>query len=510
MQYPDKAPFKQLEAQHSEYQQLLPAWQMISDFKQGSATLLRKADTYLPKRPGEEPDVYQLRLKKFSYTPVMSNAIREFTSKLASSPVHVSETNTEAFWQDFFEHIDGANQDQAELLNDVFGCLLYFGRVYLAVDKPKVDQQPRSALEADQMGLRPYVSLWEPLLVTNWGDGWYMTRQVIQRNQPLEAPANYLRWQFWDAQYIATYEAQVSLKPDGTIDKIIRPDREYSTANTKIDLVSLVPHGLGRLPIVSLTLPEEMWTGNSVYLKQKQHTLIENSWTDAGSIAGTVQRVFTPPPALPLDDPRVVFEQRDYSGLTSSNAHILVGSGFKFEESSGSAIAALTSQLETIERQIRDLVSMGYLSASHKKGAVTQSGDSKEVDMVMLADSMRAYGKKVAQLYQDVLQLVALAAGLPDRPNVQGLDTYSINTLRELVDLFNQTLSFITVLPPTAVRVYLAKIVELMTGTVSPEAKDKIDREIEAIDVSKLVVAQQPAQQAQTKQAKDSNPDSLK
>lgn len=461
----DKVPLKSLEAQHPDYKLNREVWETIADLREGGARLLAKAAKYIPKRPGEEPDIYQLRLAKFSYTPVMAKAIREFTAKLSSSPVHVTGI-AGGFWDAFFEAIDGRAQDEPEFLNRLFSSLLYFGKVYLVADRPALGVTPRSLAE-DPENSKPYLLQYEPLTVTNWGEGWVMSRQTLVRSVPLGEPLTVFRWTFYDSEHINVYEAE------------LKPGRSQPT---KVDKVKTVAHSLGKLPVITLELPSEQWVGNQVYLKQLQHTRVESSWTDAGTIAGTVQRVFTPSPPKPADDPRVAYNPPDYSEMNFGSAHVLVGSSFEFVESSGQAIAALTAQLDKIEQQIRDLVSMGYLEHSR----ASQSGKAKEVDMSILTDSMRSYGRKVAQGYQDGLQLVSLAARLDDKPNVTGLDTYGVSTLADSIDLTVKMLPFIAQLPATAIKLWLGKLTELLTGTVTPEVMAEIQKELDSISIEAL------------------------
>lgn len=462
----DKVALKLLEVTHPEYDLNRTVWETIADLREGGARLLAKAAKYIPKRPGEESDIYSLRLAKFSYTPVMAKAIREFTAKLSSSPVHVTGI-AGSFWGAFLEGLDGKTQDQPEFLNRLFSSLLYFGKVYLVADRPALGITPRSLAE-DPENSKPYLLQYEPLTVTNWGEGWVKTRQTLTRSVPLGEALTVHRWTFYDSEHINVYEAET------------KPGRSIPTTVSKVRTVA---HQIGKLPVVSLELPSEMWVGNQVYLKQLQHTRVESSWTDAGTIAGTVQRVFTPTPPKPADDPRVAYDAPDYSEMNFGSAHVLVGSKFEFVESTGQAIAALSGQLDKIEQQIRDLVSMGYLEHSR----ASQSGKAKEVDMSILTDSMRSYGRKVAQGYQDGLQLIAIAAKLEaDKPNVTGLDTYGVSTLADSIDLTVKMLPFIAQLPATAIKLWLGKLTELLTGTVTPEVLQEIQRELDSLDVEAL------------------------
>lgn len=480
MSLPPAVKVDKLEVQHDDYKYFKPVWETIADLREGATAIVKKAAVYLPKRPGEQEDVYQLRLAKISYTPVMSTAIREFTAKLAGAPIHIEGGDPE-WLQQFRDSTDGKGRDENELLNVIFSTLLYFGRVFVAVDRPKLGLTPRSAFEDQSLANQPYTTVYEPLYVINWGEDWHITRQIITANQPLQEAKQLARWTVWDNEAITVYEAPVKLDPrnGGITDVQIGSEWVHvGSERALVPAVDIVNHNLGECPLVSLQLPNEMWTGNSVYLKQLQHFRIESSWTDTGVMAGTIQRVFTPMPAPPADDPRVVYEEPDYSQIKADNAHVLVGAGFQFVESSGQAIANLSLQLETIERQIKAIVSMSYASGN---GALQQSGVSKQVDLVMLQDSMKAYGSKVAQMYQDILQLVARVANQPDNISVFGLDAYTSDSLSDMLSATTQIETVAERIPTTALKLWYSKLVNLMSGSKSSEVDRQIAEEIDQI-----------------------------
>jgi len=229
----------------------------------------------------------------------------------------------------------------------------------------------------------------------------------------------------------------------------------------------------------------EQWTGSQVYLKQIQHLRIESAWTDAGTFAGNIQRVFTPGTPKTTDDPRLVTDDTDYSQLQylQGNDKILVGADFKFVEAQGTSVDSLTQQLKTIEQQIKDLVSMRF--ASVDTSVLQQSGKSKEVDQTMLQDAMKGYGAKVRQLYRYVLQTVAALAGLPTEIQVLGLDTYSTDTLQSVLEQ-TEVVMTLPKLPPTVMRIWLGKLCNLMVGIVAPDDEAKIKAEIAQLDFTPI------------------------
>ena len=496
---------QQLEYKRPEYVYFLSTWETIADLKEGAVAMLRNVQKYCPQRVDEDEDLYNARLAKFAYTPVMSNAIREFTSKLAGAPLHLSGIDDQDFWQTFRDNTNGQRQSQRrnenELINQLFSSLLYYGRVYVAVDTPAQAVTPRSEYEASLYGLLPYVLVYEPQHVPNWGNDWFLTKQFYTDAQPLQMPRTMCRWCVWTPESVKVYESEVMTHATSNwVIERVNVAGQWIMANNgqvTVPLVSEWNHGLGRCPMTTLTLPTELWTGNSVYTKQLQHTLIESGWTEAGSVAGTIQRIFTPQPPPQMDDPRFTYEQPDYSELSQvGNNHVLIGADYRFVESSGVAIKATSDQLAIIESQIKDLVSMQFASVPpDKSGANQQSGAAKQVDQTMLQDAMKSYGSKVVSLYKDILSIVAELVGKA-APTASGLDSYSTDNLGDMVDQSTKLAGL--PIPATATKIWYGKLANLMVGSISPEDEEAIQHELEQAHQSGQFDAQSLQQMGQS------------
>ncbi len=468
-----------LESQHSDYTYLAPTWLTIKDIRAGAIAIHKNIRAYLPKRPGEAEDLYALRMAKASWTPILSTAIRELVVKMVAAPLHI-EGIEGPFWEAFKDNTDGIGRDETDLLTELFSNILYYGKVFVAVDRAVLSQQPRSLYEQNQTMVLPKVVIYDPLMVLNWGEDWLISREVSQTARPFEKASTNYTWRLWSPETITTYTAKVSIV-NGVLNGIYKDSNliPIGSPDATATLVSDVAHGFRRIPILKLELPSELWTGNNCYAKQLQHFAIESSWTDAGMTAGTIQRVFTPTPPFASNDPSVVYDEPDYSGLKSDNAHVLIGNGFQFVESSGSAIASLTNQLETIESQIRAIVSM--TDSNVTKGALQQSGASKVIDREPLEATMKAYGKKVSSFYQDILQLVADAGNQPNQITVNGLDSYSVNTLDDLLAQSLQLTTILKGLPPTALKLWYGKLANVLAGSRSALLDNQIAIEIDGL-----------------------------
>ncbi len=477
--HPEKPLVLELEKQHPEYSYILPTWVTIKDIREGAIAIRNNIRKYLPQRPGEAEDLYSLRTNKASWTPIMATAIRELVVKMVSAPLHIDGTEGE-FWDAFKDNTNGTGRDEQDLLTEIFSTVLYYGKCYVAVDRAVLSDIPRSLYEEKQTKALPRVVIYDPLTAINYGTEWMITREVNQLAEPLKDIKTIYTWRLWTETEVVTYSAEVYVR-NNVLTGVIKNGFNYPLGSPEAtaDQVSIVQHGFNILPILRLELPPELWTGNNCFSKQLQHFAIESSWTDAGMMAGTIQRVFTPTPPVASNDPSVVYDEVDYSGLKTDNAHVLIGNGFQFVESSGSAIASLTTQLDKIESQIRAIVSM--TDASVTKGALEQSGASKAIDREPLEATMKAYGTKVSSFYQDILQLVAIAGSQSDTVTVNGLDSYSVNTLDNMLAQSILLTDVLKGLPPTALRLWYGKLSNILAGSRSASLDNQIAIELDSL-----------------------------
>jgi hypothetical protein len=474
-----------LDIKHSTWLKHAPHWRTIRDLKDGMIQIGENLPRYLPIRPDEDQELYKARLDKTAYTPVMGNTIAKYISRLLAAPIHL---DVDDVWESFREnnrHPALPPRNEKQLLQELFGSLLYYGVTYAVIDQPATNFTPRSLAESEQFNPKPYVTVLNPLEVINYGDGWYIVSQVFQKVMPFEPAQDMVRWTFYTDKYNAVYEAPALLREE--TDKLgnkynkvhrIRIDDEWVPLDDKRALLTpVITHHGSAVTITHIKVPGETWLCQQLYPKQVQHLRIENSWTDAGYLSGIVQRVFTPPDAPPADDPRQYYEQPDYNKelAKAGNAHILIGKQYSFVESPGAALANLEKMLDKIEGQIKYLVGLHF--ASGEKGAVEQSGISKTMDMSFLQDSMSYYGAMCLALYNNILRIVADLSGWSEA-FATGLSNYNIDSLDTLLEQLT-TVETLPTVPETAKKIAYGKLSEMLAGSLSPEEKEAIHDELE-------------------------------
>ena len=496
IEYPEFLTLKVLESQHSEYKAKAKLYDRLDDLVNGGYQIEQKKREYLQARPGEDSALYAVRIKRFTYTNHLGSAIAQQTSKLASGTVSIEEAD-DPFWSRFRAGTDRKKtRSEAELLSELFRTLQVFGSAFCLIDKPKLPEMYviQNKQQEESLGLDPYVCIYPPVCVTNWGYDddeleWVKIRTIADDSCPFSIPKTSIEWRFVDDETLVTYRAYVTLDQDGKILGIVdeagnrvKDDRVYRCSEP-------IVHGFGQIPIIHSVLPIDMWAANNAYLLAMQHLDLENSRYDAG-IMSYIQRTFKPE-SKPDGDFDSTYADDD-SPIKTGNAYILRGDRFDFNESSGSVVSTLGDYLKELKHSIFAI--FGLQSATSGEGARDASGLSKKMDFALQEVLLRSYGSFLIDQYQNVLDLVSIAANLPS-PQVSGLDSFDIDSLETAVAIAAQIPNNLDrLLPPTAIRLFSKQLSGLLVKRVSSEQQSAIDDEVDSMQFGQFTTPVQSIQ----------------
>lgn len=465
-------PITNLLQTHSHYDFYKSSWQTIKDLREGFATIYAKKERYAPQRIGEEADVYANRLECLSYTNILNENIHRLASILTSTPISLEYQDT-LFWDDWVRRVDGKKLTHNGLIYDIYCNLLYYGRVHLVIDNPVITNPSRSRGEYVDNRQYPVVTLLNPLEVINWGDDWVISLQINEVNQPLQPRQTIATWKLWTTESITSWSTEVTVNIDNVITKVKIGNKWYLPEDKRSRLEGeTLLHGWGVLPVVSYVMSDEKWVGQAVWPKAKQHFNIESSWTWAGRYAGIIQRIFTPSPPTMNDNPALVIDPPDYSDVISDNAHVLIGQGFQFVETSGSAITTLGQQLAQIALDVKDTVNITFASGA----PVEQSGVAKKVDMLLLQNALTSYGYIGTEIDEELLSIVATIAET-DTPTVNSNLSYSLEDAETALDRADRLLPHAENIAPITLREVYKKLQHLLLPDASEDVKTEIDKE---------------------------------
>ncbi|NEU81488.1 hypothetical protein [Nostoc sp. UIC 10630] len=483
--YPNQILLETLESKHSEYIDMLPALQEIDLLISGGYKLKNAIRHFIPRRPGEIDELYEIRLKKHTYLNILSTNVNEQVSKLANAPMTVEGLDVNPkFWSAFRENTDLAGRSEKNLITLIFRELLKFKKIFVHVDKNKSDVIPVNRLQEESLGIRPYIVNYSPLQVINWSESkgklnWLKIRQISEDNSnPIAAPRKVCTWTIIDGTYVVKYSAFVEIDGKGNITKI---NSEMINADTAISLQSTIEHGFGTVPVIKLELPDQLWVCDQAASKALEHLRIDCSKYDLLTMAyfqRTFKRIQTP-------DGDFENSYENQEPLPTGLAHVIELEKFEWSEPHGYMIEHMSNSLQSIETQVRDLVAAGGVSSGN--AALAQSGVSKQMDFAKQESMLRSYGEIIIDAYQDILQLVAKAQGLDGSEiSVTGLNSFENDTLDSVLMKLDSVSklnigSLKANLPPSALKVIYEQMVGMLTGNLSASQKEEVNKEIELL-----------------------------
>jgi hypothetical protein len=378
----------------------------ITDLVEGGHRIEQVKERYVVRRPDESTARYNNRLSKFVYTNLIGDLIRDYAARLAKGKV-VVEGDLDSRWARVIPNLDGRGSSVLELAKIIVEDLMQFGESWYHIDRGVTSGE--TALEDLQRGSLPYGVRLDPASICDYEEGtqgleWVRWKTTAEKRSPFGGGQTTIenRW------FVATREGV----------------QVWASRNrdTSAYLETEVYHGLGVVPVAYLREPS-LWVASQARLKAVQHLNIENGLTDTATIAGYIQRIFTPSRAVTENADTLVDE--DYAAslrdLKTSNNHLLIGERFDFAEAQGRSIQSVSALLDKIERQIRDIVSLGGVYES--QGTV-QSGRSKEVEYQLSNEQLLRFGQSVKRQLGQVLTLLEARLGIAPLVSVSGLDRY--------------------------------------------------------------------------------------
>jgi hypothetical protein len=482
MDYPKRLSIEELESTDNDYRYNLPIWETIDDLVVGGSRIRAKASTYLDMIPGENPEVYKARLKKFTYDSVIGESIGELSRKFTTGSIVVDGLPTASifkdFWDKFRNESDNSERSSEILLAvKIFISLLTYGRVYAHIDQ---NGASTGSLQQDLANeVIPYINIYHPSAVIKQGKGWYKLRFVEKVDQPFSSKeVSTVNWYFIDDEKIAIYSINCRLTKDGNIDAIWDGNTfvGFNPKEFTVALTRLTDHNFGTCPIICEILEPSLWLADKALLKQLEHLRELNSKHSMNTLL-YIQRSFKPRSST-QDDLEFITEAAD-SGIESGNPYILDVDSFNFNEPTGSASTTLSSSLQEITSIIKSY--FGLKGGETTKGALERSGASKEMDFISIRDILNAYGVIIIPLLNKLYHIVSTSIGYAGEVNLTGLTNFQVDILSDDIDNAIKVQEIETQISPTALALFYGRISVQLAGSTTPENKILIGEEVEKI-----------------------------
>lgn len=443
-----------LNTERPQYQQDKVLWEEMLAHQENDVLFLRKL--LIPKRSWESNEEYEDRITAFTYTPLMSSFLSNMAANMTGSPFVVSTKSQVVDY--LLENFDSKGTGITEYLSEIYTTLLFFGRCYTVIDF------------RDNL---PYLVPIHPLQVIDEGEGWYRVKQITTRRDAFGNSSTFVTFMVFTEAETLVFSAPCIIK-HGDITHLVKDGKAIPIDKATVPLVAQDSHGL-KSSMVAHIFKKEYFLGKLLVEKQNQYSRIETAWTLSGMVAGQVIRMFTPV-QRDANDPRRL-DMPNYDDVKLSSQRVLVGDNFQFAESTGTAIQNLTSQLEKIEQQMREITSQKM--TGEPNAAV--SGVSKGIDAEELNTTMRSHGTTMRQYLETVLNRVSLLSGFPEDVSVSGFNDFELAQREKLLETSIKVGGFAPYLPVTVQKLWWLKVSKALVGTVSTELLDEIEVEIEDI-----------------------------
>lgn len=481
MDYPNSLSLPVLESVSLEYEENSKLWDTIDDLIIGGSRINKKASKYLPKIPGERPEIYRNRLEKFTYHSILGEAIDELSRKFLTSDINITglaENQNSVFteyWKAFRHHGKKNLSNEMVIANQIFTDLISYGKSYVHLEMN--GESTQNILTDIQNGYIPYITIHHPNTVTNSGDGWFKLRITDTINDRFSKPQNRVKWIFIDRQTIAVYSAIVEYSDTGTIAKILDGSEMIPvTDNTPIPLESIFEHGFSDIPLIEVSVSDKQWITHKAYLRQLEHLRELNNKHGINTML-YIQRTFKPR-VEKEEDLEFVTETVD-STIESGNPYILDVEDFRFNEPNGNSSTTLLNSLNGIAAQIRSLYGLQG-NIEETPGSLSRSGASKEMDFISVRDILDSFGGNIISALDYIYGVVSDTIGY-QRLSISGLSNFQVNILSSDIDSAIRVQEVETQIAPTALQLFYARISKELVGSVSPEQETIIDTEIENI-----------------------------
>ena len=491
MPYPDFLSLNTLEKEHPDFSQQKAALESICLLYDGGWRLNEELDDFLPRRVGEELEIYNERILKFSYINIFSSAIRSQVSRMTSAAIHVDAgiSADDTYFDAFRDKTDGKGRSEKDLISNIFRDALLTGVAWLHIDRPVSPVPLLNRAQEAKLGLEPYVCQYSYDQVPDWGDSesgdlaWVKVRQVFRVADPLSKDRTRMTYKLIDRDSIAIYSAIVEIK-DGKIlgfykgegfeGESLITDRDEKG----IPLVSLVAHGLGVLPIVRLSLPSDLFVGDEAGLLAKQHLRLSCHSYDLQTCA-FFQRYYNTDPAADLDF--------SATGIDDSPPQLGLQfipklSNFAWSEPRGDILIHIASSLDRIEAAIRAAIAMTGASASDSASVAAQSGVSKVMDYAMSGELLETYGALLTDTLQKAYRLIQRFRGInTDLLSVSCLSDFQIEgtdaLVAQLVSLSGIDMAVIeTIIPPEGIALIRSELIGGLVGNLTPAQKADLEK----------------------------------
>lgn len=458
--------YKLLDRRHADVD--LKVLRTYQDLFEGGATLRARVQDYLPRNDLEPAAVYKKRCEQAHYLNYCASIANYFASALFTCPP-VLKSDPEVvdpFYAAFKEDADGAGTDLDAMLRDLVVRALVGRRAYLRVEFPAPGEPlpaGASLADAERAGLRRARLVAVPTeTVRNWRRDpsgafeWVLTHEHRTELVDLDDEGETVTevWTQWYADGAArrwerTRGASEKLRADDDIPEVEPPHNPT-----------------GACPLVELALPAELWLMNhladpALELFRKRNAL---SW-------GIARTCYAMPWFFLKDVRKPPTMGTGYYGMLGTEERI------EWPTPPSTPFDVIRETAKELVQELHRVAQQMALGVDNNATALGRSGDSKAADHESTEVVLKAYGKRMREPLERVLDLVARGRGEDIAWSVGGMDVYDLADASTLTEMAVSGKA-LEIPSPTYRREMLKSVAHAHLPHVDEAIRQKIDAEI--------------------------------
>jgi hypothetical protein len=447
-----------IDREHPDYAAKRAMWGRYRDIYEGGEQFCSNASEYLVRRSREPSDVFDERLRRTFYENYIGSIIDWYAATLLRREPLLqfegSDERAKQFFGMFVEDCDLNDTNLSEFFRQQFVNVLVYGKTYIAVDFPRATGQVKTRAEEDATGRsRAYLVQYSPEEVINWShdENGQMEWAVVRTSslQPGGEEGSWRREKRWIRYDKQTY-------------------RIYRERGKTVEISAEGKHalaGLHRVPLFTFKISEGLWLMNKAASLQLEHFNKSNALAWALTMG-----LFAMP---------VVYSDREFQQMVGESYYIQLGPEDKFgwTEPEGHVYQIAADNLNRLKDEIYRVCYL-MTQAGKPDVALQQSGVSKQRDLSITHEVLRAYGDAMKESMTQVLHAIAAARRDSLEIDVSGLDEFDVGDFGD--DLANaEKLLSMGIESKTMKRQLFKKLAFKYFCDARQEVKNQIAREIE-------------------------------
>jgi hypothetical protein len=168
---------KNINKRHIESEHMLPIWEKCEDAREGQTAIHEAGRTYLPELSGQSNSEYQAYKRRAVFYGAMSRTVDAFAGMIMRVPPSVDNPSP------YLDDVTGHDCSLTEFAGEVLEEVLVTGFGGILVEHSPMAQAVTLA-QAQALGARPYLALFDADSVINWRkDGKRLTQLILEEEE---------------------------------------------------------------------------------------------------------------------------------------------------------------------------------------------------------------------------------------------------------------------------------------------------------------------------------------